>query len=143
MPEVLVKVDFPIVHLNLASLCLSTEDFEGALEESYEFFRLAGEAKNRCAQRRALVFKGRAFLGLKDMDGARKTADELLLTLKDVKDKRAMKTHHLLDGLIDLESGNPKKAAEILSSYKNFSLIHYTFSVRLTDTRAKCYLSSG
>jgi len=74
----------PIVHRNLASLCLSTGDFEGALKESYEAFRLAGEMNNKGVQLWALVFKGRALLGLKDMDGARKTADELLLTLKDV-----------------------------------------------------------
>jgi tetratricopeptide (TPR) repeat protein len=120
------RVNLAYVHRNLAALSLGTGEFESALEESSEALRLAVEQKDMADQRWALVRKGQALLGLKNIDGARKTADELLLTLKDEKDKSGIKIHYLLDGLIELESGNTKNAVEKLK--RGASLFPPSFS---------------
>jgi tetratricopeptide (TPR) repeat protein len=121
----LARVNLAYVHRNLAALSLGTGEFESALEESSEALRLAVEQKDMADQRWVLVCKGEALLGLKNIDGARKTADELLLTLKDEKDKSQITFHYLLDGLIELESGNPKNAVEKLK--RGASLLQWRY----------------
>jgi tetratricopeptide (TPR) repeat protein len=147
----LARVNLASVHRILASLSLGTGEFESALEESSEALRLALEEKDMADQRWALVRKGQALLGLKNIDGARKTADELLLTLKDEKDKSEIKIHYLLDGLIELESGNPKNAVEKLKRAASFLLPSYVGTwntrvvnnVRYFDALGQAYFKAG
>jgi tetratricopeptide (TPR) repeat protein len=147
----LARVNLAYVHRNLASLSLGTGEFESALEESSEALRLAVEQKDVGDQRWALVCKGQALLGLKNIDAARKTADELLLTLKDEKDKSEIKIHYLLDGLIELESGSPKNAVEKLK--RGASLLQSRYvgtwnrsvvnNVRYFDALGQAYFRAG
>ncbi len=146
-----MRTSLPYFHLDLASLCLNTGDFKDALDESNEALRVAAEIKDVSAQMQALVFKGKALLALKSFDEARKTAEELLLTLKDVKNKRMIKIHHLLEGLIDLESGHLKKAVERLEKAESLLLGNYGMAWNLNvadnavylDALAQAYYRSG
>jgi tetratricopeptide (TPR) repeat protein len=147
----LARENLAYVHRNLGSLSLGRGEFESALEESSEVLWLAVEQKDMGDQRWALVRKGQALLGLKNIDGARKTADELLLTLKDEKDKSQKRFHYLLDGLIELESGNPKNAVEKLKRGASFFppsflgpwLAHVRNNAPYFDALGQAYFRAG
>jgi tetratricopeptide (TPR) repeat protein len=135
----------PELHLTLADVFLLVGDFQAALDESNEALRTAVENNNMGIRRWALVWKGRALLALNFLDEARKTAEELALTLKNIKNERGLKIQYLLEGLIERESGNLNRAVELLEKAESCLSWHLgnMDNILYLESLAGAYFRSG
>ncbi len=140
-----MKVALPKLHLTLADVFLLTGDFQGALDENSEAIQTAVENNNMEVRRLALVRKGRALLALNSIDEARKAAEELAFTLKDLKNERELKIQYLLEGLIERESGNLNRAVELLEKAESCLSWHLgnTDNILYLESLAEAYYRSA
>jgi tetratricopeptide (TPR) repeat protein len=88
---------------------------------------------------------------LNSIDAARKTVDELALNLKEENNKRDMKMLYWLEGLVELKSGDQKRAVEALEKAESLLLGNYgrpydwdiLDNVYYYDALAQAYFRSG
>ena len=104
-----------VFHRWLAYAYLKSDNPEEALKYCDMAMSNAQKAEDELNwQKHALYFKGRAYLGMKSLDDAQKTSDELKdLTEKGMNRKEIRLLYNLL-GLIELEIGNFSEAINYL-----------------------------
>jgi tetratricopeptide (TPR) repeat protein len=130
-------------HLNQAYMYQRSGNPEKALRECKEALRSAEEAKSLERQRHALHLKGLAFLRMKAIEEAQKTADELEKMTENEMHKKTVRLHHHLMGRIELEKENFTKAIEYFN--KALSLLSYQTiagsdnHAMFTDSMASAY----
>jgi serine/threonine protein kinase/Tfp pilus assembly protein PilF len=101
------------VHSNyLAYVYIQKENPTEALKECDEAWRIATDISSLEDQKDALFHKTWAFLEMKSLDDAKKTAHELKKLLEKERNKRAMCRYHLIEGLIALEEEDWERAIE-------------------------------
>ncbi len=114
-------------HLYLAYLHLKSGSPEYALEECLKELASATEIEISEEERLDLYFKGLIHLEMESISEAQKTADELEETTKKVMNKKLIKMHYLLEGMIELKRGNYPRAVEF--SEKAVSLLSSQYSI--------------
>jgi len=100
------------LHRGSARIYLRTGNPEQALKECDFALRIAGNIEDLGRQRRALYNKGLVYLEMKSKEDAQRTADELKHMIEEGMNKKAIRLHHHLMGMIELEAGNFSKAIE-------------------------------
>jgi tetratricopeptide (TPR) repeat protein len=131
----------------LAHLYLKTEEFDKALREFDK--RLDDAVKNdRVTEQIFMLYlKGEAYLGLKSIPDAEKTAEELRELIQDSLVKKLIRLHHHLMGMIELERENYPKAIDYFQ--KAISLLPYTrderreFRPLFINSLAQAYYKAG
>jgi len=131
----------------LAHLYLNTEEFNKALREFDERLDDAVQNDNITGHIFMLYHKGLAYLGLKSISDAKKTAEELRELIQDSLFKKLIRLHHHLTGMIELERKNYPKAIDYFQ--KAISLLPYTrderrdFRPLFIDSLAQAYYKAG
>ena len=108
-------------HLYLAYLHLKSGSPGQTLEECLKELGSATEIEISEEERLDLYFKGLIHLEMGSISEALKIADELEETTKKVMNKKLIRMHHLLEGMIELKRGNYPRAVEF--SEKAVSLL--------------------
>jgi serine/threonine protein kinase/Tfp pilus assembly protein PilF len=124
-------------HSSLAYFHLRSGNPEEALQESDEAVKSATEAEESSLQRHALFLKGHSYLEMKSVDKARKVADELREFIEKGMNRKAIRYHRALMGMIELKKENFSKAVEYFK--EALSLLpfqHDLFSPRSRDYHA-------
>ena len=99
-------------HLLLAALYSKTGNPENALYELENVWKIAIEEELLNDQRMALLGKTLAYLEMKSMNDAQRTADELEELIQKGMNKKLMRYFYHLTGMIELERENYSKAIE-------------------------------
>jgi tetratricopeptide (TPR) repeat protein len=100
------------LHSSLAYFHLRSGNPEEALQESDEAWKNALEAEELFLQRHALFLKGYSYLEMKSLDKAQKVADELKEFIEKGMNRKAVRYHRALMGMIELKKENFSKAVE-------------------------------
>ena len=108
----------------LAHLYLKTGEFDKALKEFDKRLDDADKNDRLTEQIFMLYLKGKAYLGLKSISDAEKTAEELRELIQDSLFKKMIRLHHHLMGMIEQEGENYPKAIDYFQ--KAISLLPYT-----------------
>ena len=145
------KQEESIYRLCLARVYLKAGNPEEALAEIERAFETAVLADHVYSQRAALYFKGIAYLEMKNLDLALKTAEGLNEFLEDGFNKRAFRFHHSLMGQIELEKKNFAQAVDYLeqalSLSPSMSIRDWVFVnkliVLILDPLARAYYLGG
>ena len=117
-----------VYHTMLSGLYLGSRKPEEAIKESDLAWNVAQKANNDLRwQRRALFYKGLAYLEAKAMNAARKTADELKKMCDEGMNKKDIRYHHYLSGMIELEKKNYSSSIEYFQ--KAISLLPYQHEI--------------
>jgi len=96
-----------VYHTMLSNLYLKSGNPEEAIKESDLAWNAAEEVTDDLRwRRRALFYKGLAFLGTKSPNAARKTADELKRLCDEGMNKKEIRLYHHLLGMIELDKKN-------------------------------------
>jgi tetratricopeptide (TPR) repeat protein len=114
-------------HSSLAYIHLKSGNPEEALEESDEAWKIAAEAENLRLQRFALFLKAYAYVEMKSLNEAQKVTDELKDMIEKGMNKKAIKYHHFLMGLIKLKRENFSKSIEYFKDV--LSLVPFQYSL--------------
>jgi len=100
-------------HLKLAYIFQKTGNPEKALRECNDAWNIAAEEVQRIWDKPyILYFKGLAYLGMKSISEARRVADELKDLINKGMNRKLIRLHHNLMGLIDIEKENFSQAIE-------------------------------
>jgi tetratricopeptide (TPR) repeat protein len=124
-------------HSSLAYFHLKSGNLEEALRESDEAWKSAVEAEELSLQRNALFLKGYSYLEMKSVDKAQKVADELRELIEKGMNRKAIRYHRTLMGMIELKGENFSKAIEYFK--EALSLLpfqHDATSPRMRDYHA-------
>ena len=108
----------------LAHLYLNTKEFDKALREFDKRLDNAVKNDNVTGHIFMLYHKGLAYLGLKSISEAKKTAEELRELIQDSLLKKLIRLHYHLMGMIELKRENYPKATDYFQ--KAISLLPYT-----------------
>jgi len=131
-------------HTMLARNYQSTGNYEQSLKEAEEALKSAVTADLRSWQISALYLKGIAYIKMKSLDEAEKTAEELKQMVEVGLNSKRIRTYHYLTGLMKLEK---EKFSEAIQDFKkDLSLESYgplNKSARVIDSLALAYYSSG
>ena len=100
----------------LAYLCLKSRAFEEALKYCQIAWESGEKAEYLEGQRRALYLKTCVLIGMKSMDRAQKTADELKKMIETGLYKKAIRYHDQLMGLLELERKKYPQAMKYFDS---------------------------
>jgi serine/threonine protein kinase/predicted Zn-dependent protease len=145
------KREESIYHLCLARAYLKAGNPEEALAEIEWAFETAVQADEFYSQRAALYFKGIAYLKMKSLELALKTAEELKEFLEKGFNKRAFRFYHSLMGQIEFTRGDFARAIEYLEralslspypSIRDFVFVHKHMTLIL-DPLAFTYYRAG
>ncbi len=131
----------------LAHLYLKTGEFDKAIKEFDK--RIDNDVKNdRVTEQIFMVYlKGKAYLGLKSISDAEKTAGELRELIRDSLFKKLIRLHHHLMGMIELEKENYPGAIDYFK--KAIPLLPYTrdgrreFRPLFINSLAEAYYKAG
>ena len=129
-----------------ADLYLESGKLEDALKEIDKLWGIAADEESMGWQRRALHSKGLVYLDMKSVNEARKTADELKKMIEEGMNKKEIRYHHHLRGMIELERENYSKAIEYFK--KAISLLPadnnpFDAQARFVDSLALAYYKAG
>ena len=131
-------------HQMLAHNYQSSGNYEQSLNETEEAFKNAVAADFRAYQIDALWLKCSAYVKMKSLAEAQKTAEELKQIVEEGMNSKWMRNYHSLTGLMKLEK---KKFSEAIQDFKKYlSLKSYgplLRSVRVIDFLALAYYGSG
>jgi tetratricopeptide (TPR) repeat protein len=106
------KSDF---HRFLASIHGRSDNFESALKECDLAWDSAGIIDNLDRQIRALDRKGLVYMEMGSIEEAQRTAEELKDLIEEGMNKKSIRLHHHLIGMMEIEKGNYSKAIEYLT----------------------------
>jgi serine/threonine protein kinase/predicted Zn-dependent protease len=95
---------------------LSSGDFEEALKYCQIAWESGEKGEYQESQRQALYLKTRVHIGMKSMESAQKTADELKQIIEKGLFKKAIRLHHHLMGLMELERKRYPQAIQYFES---------------------------
>ncbi|MFB0564656.1 MAG: protein kinase [Candidatus Aminicenantaceae bacterium] len=132
--------------LFLAYLNLRLKHFKEALDASSQAVEIAVETGSLDNQKMALHFRGIAYLELKKMEEAKKTAEELKQLIEKTGNKKHMRHYFDLVGRIALRNNQVSKAIEhfkkafSLLSFQIYTLKDQSFYV---DSLASAYYEAG
>jgi len=133
-----------------AYLYLKSGQPEEALNDCEAAFEIAQESEDSMKwQRRALYYKGRAYLILGSVDEAQKAAEDIKELVERGTNKKDIRYAHHLLGLMELKRKNDDKATDYFT--KAISLLPYPHSVapfaidqaNFTEPLASAYYESG
>jgi serine/threonine protein kinase/predicted Zn-dependent protease len=131
----------------LAHLYLKTEEFDKALRGFDEMLNDAVKNELITGQIDLLYQKGLAYVGLKSISDAQKTAEELNKLIRESAFKKAIRYYHHLMGMIELKGENYPKAIRYFQ--KAISLLPYTMDGRrefrplFLNSLAEAYYKAG
>ncbi len=130
----------------LAGGYLRSGKLEDALKEADQQWSNAVDEERLGWQRRALYSKGLVYLEMKSMNEAQKIADELKKMIEEGMNKKEIRYHHNLMGMIELERENYSKAIEYFK--KAISLLPaennpFDVQARFVDSLALAYYEAG
>jgi len=115
-----------------------------ALEESRKAYAVDGGHYDHRLKRETLRLQGFAFLGLRRVDEAERTAAELKAFIEKGMNKKAIRLYDHLMGAIELERKNFSRAIEYLErAERSLSSGRYQKSAWFLDTLALAYFRSG
>jgi len=97
-----------------AYTCFKSGDYEEALKHSQAVWESAERAEYLEGMRTALYLRARIYTEMKDLDRAQKTANELKQIIEKGLFKKAIRYHHHLMGLMEIERKNYSQAIEYL-----------------------------
>jgi len=120
-------------HTSLAYFHLKSGNPEKALAESDEAVKCAQEAEEPYLQRHALFLKGYSYLEMKLVDKAQKVADELREFIEKGMNKKAVRYHRTLMGMIELKRENISRAVQYFK--EALSLLPYQHDMTSPWTR--------
>jgi len=131
----------------LAHLYLKTGEFDKAIKEFDK--RIDNDVKNDWVTEQIFMvyLKGKAYLGLKSISDAEKTAGELRELIQESLFKKLIRLHHHLMGMIELEKENYPGAIDYFK--KAIPLLPYTrdgrreFRPLFINSLAEAYYKSG
>ncbi len=103
-------------HNDLAQIYLTTGSPEQAIKECDLAWDSAAKIDDLDRQRKALYTKGLAYLEMDSIEEAQRVADELLELIEEGMKKKAIRLHHHLVGMMELEKGDYSKA---IVNFKN------------------------
>jgi tetratricopeptide (TPR) repeat protein len=128
----------------LAFTYLSSGRPEAALDEINRAYGIESEFYDFDYKRQTLLLKGIAYLALKRIDEAEKTAGELKAFIDKEMDKKAIRLYDLLEGTVELARNNTPKAIDHLERAVD-SLPYGPFEKDATfiDALAEAYLRAG
>jgi len=109
----------PVLGEYLAYINLKYGNPKEALQEYNKLLSDAVEAESLSLQIRTLHYKGLAYLGMKSIEKAQTTADELKELVQNSLNKKAIRFYQHLIGMMELERGNFSRAIK----YKNFLFV--------------------
>jgi len=131
----------------LAHLYLKTGEFDKALRGFDEMLNDAVKNEWITGQIGLLYQKGLAYLGLKSVSDAQRTAQELRKLIQESAFKKAIRYHQHLMGMIEMERENYPKAVDYFQ--KAISLLPYTreesreFRAMFINPLAEAYYKTG
>jgi serine/threonine protein kinase/tetratricopeptide (TPR) repeat protein len=105
-----------IFSTGLAYSCFESGDLEGALKHCQALWESAEKAEYMNGKRTALYWRARVYIEMKDLNRALETASELKQTIEKGLAKNAIRRHHHLMGLVELERKKYTKAIEYFTS---------------------------
>jgi tetratricopeptide (TPR) repeat protein len=117
---------------------------EEALKESDEAWKIAEEIGDTRDQRRALYGKGLVLLEMGEIEEANKATDDLKEMIEKGMNKKAIRFHHHLKGMVEFKEGNYSEAIDYFNDA--LSLEPYgPLSKRadFIDSLAQAYQKSG
>ncbi|UCE40384.1 MAG: protein kinase [Candidatus Aminicenantes bacterium] len=129
-----------IFSLATGNFLLSVKYYQEALEKISTAQKIAAELEDWNLERRALFSKGRALVMMGSSIEAQKVAEELEELCQKSLNKRIIRLHHHLEGMIDLENGNYDSAIESIK--KALSLDPDNYKPNL-DLLGMAYYRSG
>ena len=124
----------------IGNLNLKSGNFKDALNDFDRALDFAVELEDWDGQRYAVYNKGLAYLELNAIDDAIKASKELKELCQKSLNKKIMRMHHNLNGLIELKKGNHASAIESIK--KAISLDSNVFKDYI-DSLALAYYISG
>jgi serine/threonine protein kinase/predicted Zn-dependent protease len=136
---------------SLVKLYLKSGSPEKALAASEKAFETAVQEDDHYLQRAALYFRGIAYLEMKDINSAQKTAEDLREFLESGFNKRAFRFYYSLMGQIELARDNFARAVDYLEqalslspypSIRDFVYIH-KHKTLILDPLALAYYRAG
>jgi tetratricopeptide (TPR) repeat protein len=130
--------------MGLAYMCLSSGDFEEALKYCQITWESGEKAEYQESQRQALYLKTRVLIGMNSMDRAQKAADELKEMTEKGLFKKAIRYHHHLLGLMELERKRYPQAIKYFDSARaleSFGLL--SKNALILDSLALAYYQAG
>jgi len=110
-------------HFNLAYSYLKSGNPKETLEECNKAWSSYGEEDYLSGQRRALHYKGLAYLDMRSMNEAQRVADKLKELIERGMNKKHIRYYYYLMGVIELQRENFSKAIEYFK--KALSLLPY------------------
>jgi tetratricopeptide (TPR) repeat protein/tRNA A-37 threonylcarbamoyl transferase component Bud32 len=125
---------------SIGQLSLASDNYENALDEFDRALDIAIELDHWGSQRSAIYNKGLAYLELNAIDDALKASVELEDLCQKSMNKKLMRMHHNLNGVIELKKGNYASAIESIK--KAISLDPNVFKDYI-DSLALAYSKSG
>jgi tetratricopeptide (TPR) repeat protein len=105
----------PVFEEPLAYFYLRTDNPEGALEELDALLERAVEEKNISWQVRTLHARGTAYVRMKSFDNALRVADEIKSMIPPWMQKKLLRYHDHLMGMIEFSQGNFSRSIPLLS----------------------------
>ena len=115
-----------LFHTNLSYSHLQSGNHEEALEEFNKAWNSAAEWGILYFQIRALYYKGLAYLEMESLDDAQQVADELRELIERGMNRKIIRMHYNLVGMIELERENFSKSIEYFK--KALSLVPSQYS---------------
>jgi serine/threonine protein kinase/Flp pilus assembly protein TadD len=134
------KVWEGIISLAAGNFLLSVRHYQEALEKISIAQKIATETENWSLERRALSFKGRALIMMGSFEEAQKTAEELKELCQKSLNKRIIRLHYHLEGLMALENGNYDEAIESIENALSLDPDYYKPNL---DLLGMAYYRSG
>jgi serine/threonine protein kinase/tetratricopeptide (TPR) repeat protein len=127
----------------LSYLFLKSGDYEKALKECEKVWINAVEEDSVDDQRESLYWRGRAYLGLKSLDKALQTADELKEIIDNGTIRNRIRIYYHLMGEIELEREEYSQAIDYFIRIR--PLIHETdvWHIRLANSLGTTYYKTG
>jgi tetratricopeptide (TPR) repeat protein/predicted Ser/Thr protein kinase len=115
-----------------------------AVEECEKAYGIDGRRWDLNCKRQTLHLKGFAYLGLKRIDEAEKTAGELKALIDRGLNKKAIRLYDHLMGAIELAWNNTPKALEYLErAVRSLPYGRFEKDARFIDTLAQAYFRAG
>ena len=112
LKEAMQEIESGNSHRFRSYLNSQSEDLEQALTNSENAIRIAAEAGNMAEKRLALHQKGLVLIGMKSLDEAQRTADELKEIIENGMHRKSIRYYYHLIGMIALENKNYLEAID-------------------------------
>ncbi|MFX0197344.1 MAG: protein kinase [Candidatus Hodarchaeota archaeon] len=126
--------------LNVGNKLVKMGFYEEAIGKLNTAHKIAVETENRGGEREALFSKGLALVMMGSSAEAQKAAEELGELCQKSLNKKIIRLHHFLEGMIALENGNYDNAIELIEKALSLDPNHYKSNL---DLLAMAYVRSG